>query len=32
MEMENESASNAWEAKSLNWQLSYTVFVLSKCF
>jgi hypothetical protein len=32
MENENESARDAWEAKSLNWQLSYTVFVLSKCF
>jgi hypothetical protein len=32
MEMENESASDACEAKSLNWQLSYTVFGLSKCF
>jgi hypothetical protein len=25
MEMENENASDAWEAKSLNWLLSYTV-------
>jgi hypothetical protein len=32
MEIENESASNAWEAKSLIWQLPYAVFVLSTCF
>ena len=27
MEMENESTSDAWEAKSLNLQLSYTLFL-----